>query len=163
MHVISKKRMFMLFSGLLLLAASCAAQSFTFSPINVPCSACPDGIAQYTAAEGINAAGNIVGAYIDAVGALHGFLLSRGDFTTIDFPGAVATSANGIGPSGDIVGNYTAPLNSSAAVDSPAYCPAFGSPACTKGFLYRRGKFSTVLSSPGDPHSFHSLSQFHIP
>ena len=134
----------MLISGLLLLAASSAAQSFTFVSIDVPCSACPGGSARQTIAEGINAAGDIVGVYTDAVGKQHGFLLSRGQFTTIDFPDAVATSANGISPSGDIVGNYTAPI-SPAPADSPEYCPASGSPACIKGFLYRHGNFSTVL------------------
>ena len=39
---------------------------------------------------------------------LHGFLLSKGEFTTIDFPGAdvVSTQARGINPQGDIVGFY---------------------------------------------------------
>jgi hypothetical protein len=143
-------------SGLLLLPASTAAQSFNFVSIDVPCSACPGGIARSTNAQGINPAGDIVGVYTDAVGMAHGFLLSRGQFTTIDVPGALAgvggflpTVAKGISPSGDIVGDYTAPV-SSAPEDSPDFCPAAGSVACIKGFLYSRGKFSTVLV-PGHP------------
>lgn len=136
-----------------------AAQSFQFATIDVPCSAapptsCPNGVARQTVASGINPAGDIVGAFTDSVGRQHGFLLSGGQFTTIDFPGAVATSANGISPSGDIVGNYVAPytpgVSDSAPLGSPAYCPAAGSAACIKGFLYSHGKFSTVLF-PGHP------------
>ena len=145
--------------GLLLFTTRSAAQSFSFNPIDVPCSAtlptsCPNGIARQTVANGINPAGDIVGVFTDGVGKQHGFLFSGGQFTTIDFPGGVATSANGIGPSGDIVGNYTAPyipgVSDSTPANSPAYCPAAGSPACIKGFLYRHGKFSTVLF-PGHP------------
>ncbi len=132
-----------------LFPARTAAQSFNFAAIDVPCSACPGGIARATAISGINPRGDIVGVYTDAVGAQHGFLLSGGKFTPIDFPGAVATSANGISPSGEIVGNYTAPV-SSAPADSPEYCPAATSTACIKGFLYSHGKFSTVLF-PGHP------------
>jgi hypothetical protein len=143
-------------SGLLLLSRQSAAQSFDFVPIDVPCSACPDGIALSTRALGINPGGDIVGAYIDAVGMTHGFLLSRGHFTTIDVPGSLAgvegflpTFPEGISPSGDIVGNYFAPP-SMAPQSSQAYCPATGSPACIKGFLYNSGTFSTVLF-PGHP------------
>jgi hypothetical protein len=107
-------------------------------------------------AGGINPAGHIVGNYTDGVGKMHGFLLSGGQFTTIDVPGELVgstgtlpTAARGIGPSGDIVGQFNAPYNpplsTSVGFDSPAYCPAAGSAACIKGFLYSRGKFSAVL------------------
>ena len=149
MRINLKNRTVELISGFLLLAASSAAQSFSFVPIDVPCSGCPGGVAQQTVANGISPGGDVVGVYVDDLGAQHGFLLSGGQFTRIDFPGAVATSANGIGPSGEIVGNYTAPL-SSAPSSSPDYCPAATSAACVKGFLYDHGKFSTVLF-PGHP------------
>ncbi|HYK83840.1 MAG TPA: hypothetical protein VEV19_00645 [Ktedonobacteraceae bacterium] len=133
-----------------------AAQSFSFVTVDVPCEACPGGIARRTSVGGINPDGDIVGAYTDAVGKQNGFLLSDGRFTTIDVPGSLAgatgilpTVARGIGLSGDIVGQYTAPV-SSAPLGSPDYCPAVGSTACIKGFLYRHGKFSTVLF-PGHP------------
>jgi len=44
----------------------------------------------------------------DSANKTHGFLLRKGDFTTIDFPGAdvVSTQARGINPQGDIVGFY---------------------------------------------------------
>jgi uncharacterized membrane protein len=63
---------------------------------------------------GINARGDIVGTYCDAapcnlgIGSTHGFLLRHGELTTIDFPGAVRTSALGINASGDITGFYNA-------------------------------------------------------
>lgn len=125
------------------------AQSFNFVSIDVPCSACPGGVARRTAIGGISPTGDLVGAYTDAVGGQHGFLLSRGQFSQIDVPGALATVARGISPTGDIVGQYTAPV-SSAPWGSPAYCPAAGSTACIKGFLYSHGAFSTVLF-PGHP------------
>lgn len=143
-------------SGLLLLAASSAAQSFNYISFDVPCSACPGGIARSTTPQGISPGGDIVGFYLDAVGQQHGFLLSGGKFTTIDIPGALVgatgilpTSLRGISPSGDIVGAFTAPV-STAPWGSPEYCPAAGSLACIKGFLYSRGEFSIVLF-PGHP------------
>jgi hypothetical protein len=153
----TRKFIFALVSGLLLFTTRSAAQSFSFTTIDVPCAACPGGIARSTRAEGINPGGEIVGDYRDAVGAAHGFVLSGGQFTAIEVPGAIAgvagilpTVAKGINPSGDIVGDYTTPVNSSAPANSPAYCPATGSVACIKGFLYSHGKFSTVLV-PGHP------------
>jgi hypothetical protein len=152
--------------GLLLSATPSEAQSFDITSIDVPCSAapptsCPNGISRRTNAGGINPSGDIVGNYTDGVGKMHGFLLSRGQFTTIDVPGSLVgatgtlpTAARGIGPSGEIVGQFNAPYNpplsTSVGFDSPAYCPAAGSTACVKGFLYSRGQFSAVLF-PGHP------------
>ena len=55
---------------------------------------------------GINSRGDIIGASIDGNGNDHGFLLSKGTFTTIDVPGAISTDTNGINSRGDIVGDY---------------------------------------------------------
>lgn len=61
---------------------------------------------------GLNSHGDIVGDYCDGPpctfdsGTVHGFLLSEGEFTTIDVPGAVGTSAYGINSRGDIVGPF---------------------------------------------------------
>jgi uncharacterized membrane protein len=63
-------------------------------------------------AAGINARGDIVSSYCVAKGCssaaqgAHGFLLSRGNFTSFDFPGARGTNAFGINSRGDIVGGY---------------------------------------------------------
>lgn len=138
-------------SGLLLLPGRSAAQQLQLTTIDVPCSACPGGIARSTSAMGINPAGDIVGWYADAAGQTHGYVLSRGRFTTIDVPGDLAgvagtlpTIARGIGPSGDIVGTYTAPV-STAPFGSPDYCTLAHPATCIKGFLYSHGKFSRVL------------------
>ncbi len=62
----------------------------------------------FTEANAINPSGDIVGRYTDAVGKNHGYLLSQGSFTTIDFPASDVnfTGAIGINPRGDIVGRY---------------------------------------------------------
>ena len=147
--------------GLAFFSMQSAAQSFNVTSVDAPCPGCPGGIARSTSAQGINPGGDIVGTYVDAVGAQHGFLLSGGTFTLIDVPGVLVgvpgtlpTVARGINPGGDIVGSFTAPYNpplsTSVGYDNPAYCPAAGSVACIKGFLYSRGQFSAVLI-PGHP------------
>jgi hypothetical protein len=57
----------------------------------------------------VNDAGQIVGFYLDSGGKSHGFLLSKGRYSTIDFPGAIATEALAINnwPIPAIAGNYT--------------------------------------------------------
>lgn len=63
------------------------------------------GTGGVTEPTGINNAGQIVGWYTSPVN-YHGFLLSGGVFTTIDFPGAAKTFVFGINNSGQIVGWY---------------------------------------------------------
>jgi uncharacterized membrane protein len=63
---------------------------------------------------GLNSAGHIVSQYdgtkscalFTSVGCLHGFLLSGGVYTTIDFPGATETLALGVNTSDQVVGGY---------------------------------------------------------
>jgi len=104
-----------------------------------------------TRAWGINRRGTIVGDYRDRSNVLHGFLLSREGYVTVDVPGALIgqpgtlpTSLRGINPGGDIVGDYVAPPGSSPD------CTVAGAPPCIKGFLLHRGIFTTVLF-PGHP------------
>ena len=66
--------------------------------------------ADATGAAGINDSGQIVGRFIKN-GVDHGYLLSNGSFSQIDFPGAVATQCHGINANGDIVGRYMASRN----------------------------------------------------
>lgn len=47
-----------------------------------------------------------MGRYVTGDGKQHGWLLSRGVYTQLDFPGATATTAEGISPEGAIVGSY---------------------------------------------------------
>src|SRR5688500_17484094 len=58
-----------------------------------------------TTAWGNNSRGDIVGSYTKD-GVTHGFLLSDGVLTTIDYEGAASTEARGINAQGDIVGLY---------------------------------------------------------
>jgi hypothetical protein len=61
---------------------------------------------------GINPKGDIAGTYCDGAPCtptstdVHGFLLSRGEFTSVNVPGAVSTAAFAVNPRGDIVGFY---------------------------------------------------------
>jgi probable HAF family extracellular repeat protein len=71
----------------------------TFTPIEVP------GVT-FTTAIGINARGQVVGNFTDAMGARRGFLLDRGVFTLIDVPGATASTVFGITDRGQIVGFF---------------------------------------------------------
>ncbi len=90
----------------------------------------------FTGAVGINPSGDIVGRYQTTEGKFHGFLLSAGTFTSLDFPGAAATSAFGINPSGDIVGSYCDP--------APCPSPAQNGNLGNHGFVLRGGTFSSV-------------------
>ena len=64
---------------------------------------------------GLNTKGDIASGYcnsssncgLDSFGALHGFLLNNGSFTSLDVPGAAGTVAFGINDHGQIVGGYT--------------------------------------------------------
>ena len=137
----------------------------TFTTVDVPG-------ASSTAAFAINSDGDIVGDYSTTTGpcaavpgaGCHGFLLSKGTFTTIDVPCALGTMARGISPEGNIVGFYlnatgfhgflfsngafitidiTAPDALSALIFSinPAGSIVGSS---NGGFLLRRGAFSSI-------------------
>src|SRR6266849_3125790 len=69
--------------------------SGTFIAIDVP-GASSTGAAPAIFRFKINPEGQIVGGYLDAIGHSHGFLLTNGAFTTIDFPGAIATQLSDI-------------------------------------------------------------------
>ena len=51
-----------------------------------------------TQAWGITANGDIAGGYVSADNSTHGFLRTRGELISIDFPGAAYTYVNGISP-----------------------------------------------------------------
>jgi uncharacterized membrane protein len=67
----------------------------------------PDAVFR-TEAYGINDRGQIVGSYLDANINFHGFVLSKGVYTTLDDLNGVVgtTSAQGINDQGQIVGYY---------------------------------------------------------
>ena len=76
------------------------ALDYTYSNIQVPGS-------NTTSAVGINNKGDVVGYYQDSMGRIHGFILSKGSYTTLDYPGAIGgTFAAGINDAGVVVGSY---------------------------------------------------------
>src|SRR5215813_5269867 len=81
----------------------------------------------YTAAEGINSKGQIVGFYQDSNRIEHGFLYDHGVYTTIDPPGSGETVANGINSKGQIFGFYE-----------------IGGSGPIVGFLYDQGTYKTI-------------------
>jgi uncharacterized membrane protein len=75
----------------------------------------PEGINPWLVNGGINAWGDVVTGYCDTAPCEasstdnHGLLLSRGELSTIDFPGAAETAAFGINAAGDVVGVIDGP------------------------------------------------------
>jgi probable HAF family extracellular repeat protein len=112
---------------LVLAVAGPAQADYLYTTLDVPG-------AILTNANGINASGQIVGAY-NASGD-HGFLLSGGSYTTLDVTGTTSgTNANGINASGQIVGSY---------VDASSH---------VHGFLLKGGSYTT-LDVPGSMATF---------
>ncbi len=91
-----------------------------FSVITIPAAA---GGAQAT---GINDKGSISGFYIDGTGKNHGFLISKGEFRTLDFPAATLTQAFGLNNHDEVVGQY---------VDASGL---------THGFIFDDGEYTSV-------------------
>jgi uncharacterized membrane protein len=116
----------------------------------------------------INNRGQIVGAYVDAELATHGFLRDRGRgarrdesvFTTVDVPGAVATTADDLNNRGQIVGTYsevsnTRPINTARAYllndGSFTLIDAFGADCTLSGDINDRGEFVGSYLDAGGP------------
>ena len=93
--------------------AQLSSENGSFTSIDFP-GAFETATGVFGSVGGINPRGDVTGLYcsappclVGAAGHLHGFVLSRGKFESIDFPGAViATTATGISPRGDILGAY---------------------------------------------------------
>ena len=91
------------FMAFLIASASLALGQGTYVQIDDP-----DGV-NGTYVQGIDNAGDIVGFYTDATITTHGFLLSGGVYTTIDYPGSQNTELYGVNAVGQIVGFSTYP------------------------------------------------------
>jgi uncharacterized membrane protein len=89
----------------------------------------------FSQARDINDHGDIVGQFIGDDGFFHGFLLSKGVLTTLDFPGASQTSAFGINESGTVVGLWD-------------LLDADGNLLAEHGFTWKNGAF-TEVNFPG--------------
>jgi probable HAF family extracellular repeat protein len=66
----------------------------------------PEALALTGEPIGINNLGQVVGAYVDAGGGVHGFMLDEGGFTKIDAPDARNTYASEINDQGQVVGYF---------------------------------------------------------
>jgi probable HAF family extracellular repeat protein len=97
------------------------------------CVSCLGSVKTLIKASDVNDSGVVVGRYADANGT-HGFVLNQGVFTSIDFPGAVLTVAQGINDLGQIVGSFQ------------------GGDAVDHGFVLSRGVFHQV-DFPGSINS----------
>ena len=89
----------------------------------------------YSEATNINDRGDITGQMVDDNGFAHGFLLSGGVLTTLDFPGASETFALGINDSGLVVGYWD-------------LLDADGNLLANHGFTWKDGAF-TQFDFPG--------------
>jgi uncharacterized membrane protein len=83
----------------------------------------------------INDRGDIVGIFLDDNDLFHGFLLSKGVLTTLDFPGTSETFATGINESGTVVGFWD-------------LLDADGNDLAEHGFTWKDGAF-TEVNFPG--------------
>jgi uncharacterized membrane protein len=91
-----------------------------------------------TGPNSINNGGQIVGSYVDADVAYHGFLRDKaGRFTTIDIPGAKGTGISRINDRGQIAGRYS---QTHANIQDPN--------AIQRGFLLDHGRL-TRMDVPG--------------
>jgi uncharacterized membrane protein len=85
----------------------------------------------FSVAYKINGHGDVVGIFIGDDGYYHGFLLSKGVLTILDFPGANETYATGINQNGTVVGwwnNYD----------------VYGNIVSSGGFTWNNGNFNEV-------------------
>src|SRR5580658_7207234 len=113
---------------LTLLNLPIAALALSTSTFEVPG---PNGL-NGTAPQAISSMGDITGLSFDGGGFAHGFLLRKGVFSTIDYPGFVHTTPRGINNQGEVVGQ----------IDNR---PITDSTKPTSGFLLQEdGKFIKV-------------------
>ncbi len=89
----------------------------------------------YSEAFKSNDRGDVVGEFVGDDGFTHGFLLSKGVLTTLDFPGASDTYAFGINESGTVAGYWD-------------LLDAGGNLLAYHGFIWNNGAF-TEVNFPG--------------
>ena len=108
-----------------ILSVNAVAQGGTYNFVNIDYPG-----ALFSAPNGVNDRGQVVGYWDDASGNIHGYLYSNGVYTSLDYPGAASTEAVGINNSGIISGWYV------TTDDVP------------QGFTYSEGTF-TSFTYPG--------------
>jgi len=109
--------MVLLFAGALLMPASVRAQNYTYVNIDYPVGS--------SEPEAVNDSAKVVGYWQDGSGNIHGYYWDGANFTSLDYPGASATLAEGINNDGVISGEYL--INGEAP----------------HGFTYQNGAFTT--------------------
>jgi uncharacterized membrane protein len=114
-----------------------ALHNSTFQQIDFPG-------ATNTFVTGINAAGTIVGTYLDPNAVGHAFKLQNKKFTKITPPGAVQSFAGGINDNGAIVGSFNKTGNGGFGV--------------LQGFRLQGGVFTTFRSPSGGPTALNDIS-----
>jgi uncharacterized membrane protein len=148
-------RVALLWIGWAAMPAVCLADPFTFTSFDVPGSiAVPGGVT--SEADGINSSGQIAGEFTDKNG-VHGFLLSQGMFSTLDFPGATFTGPRGINDRGQIVGLYMAGGNTHGFLDSAGQFTTIdfpGADSTTVRGINDSGSIEGIYFSSGVRHSF---------
>jgi len=118
-------------------------QAFTFRGGNYELLVPPGSVAAI--ATGITSTGEIVGAYGDTSGVVHGFIDNAGTFTSVDFPGATGTAVFQMNASGIIVGGYTDTTgNDHGFVDNAGTFTSIDYPGTTSGTE------ATGIDSAGD-------------
>jgi probable HAF family extracellular repeat protein len=134
---------------------------------------------QGTTAAGINSLGQIAGYYQDANFQSHGFLLSGGQYITLDFPGNSETNITAVNDKGEMVGyaglggipfeltdgQYTTlfPPPAGASFVFPSgvnsfghivgFYQSFGTAHGESGFLFSKGRY-TVVNAPNVSDTF---------
>jgi len=137
------KRDLLAISFLLGAAPYLFGQGHTFTSIDFPG-------ATSTQAWGITLSGDIVGFYVSADKATHGFLLSRGQYSS--FPGAAFSELSGISPRGDLIGDYAATLTGSGphhgfVLSRDGVFTTIDYPAATSTFAWGMNSHGDILGT----------------
>jgi probable HAF family extracellular repeat protein len=110
------------------------AAAFNFTTIDPPGST-------YTGANA-NSTNAIAGEYHDTNDTIHGFILSKGIYTTFDVPNVIFTQINGISANGSISGTYQIPATYTN--DEPKKLIHYGGHA-----FFKKNGVLTTLDPPG--------------
>ena len=121
------------------------------------------GLQQYTIANGINDAGQIVGSYSDSQHLFmgqssQGFVYTGGNFTPLNVPGATNTAAYGINNLGQIVGTFSnSSLNSHGFLDTGGNFSQIDVPGATDTVAYGINDAGQIVGTFDDSTGHHSF------
>ena len=143
---------------LVFLSTAALAIDFTFTTIDFP------AYRINTIPTAINNRGEIVGWYAerDVIGPLHGFLLSNGNFTTIDFPGSHLTEPRGINDKSQIVGKYDS-ANNNFLLSEGSFTALPNFPGANGTVAYGINDRGQIVGSYSDAIGFHGFIASPVP